>query len=45
MGDLIHIKDENPELEQYEIENQLSLSSSTLKRLQKRYKYAFTIQN
>ena len=44
MNDFMNIKYLNPKLKQSEIASQLNISTSTIQRQKKRYKYAFTIQ-
>ena len=45
MADYMRLKYENPKMKQSEIANHLSLSFLYYIKIQKRYKYAFTIQN
>ena len=45
MNDFMYMKYQNPKLKQSELANNLNMSSSTIQRYKKRYKYAFTIPN
>ena len=45
MNDFMNVKYQNPNLKQSEIASQLKLTTPSIQRQKKRYKYGFTIQN